>query len=75
MHRRLFRATSVKSTPEAVRLIQSVFDDQATQLKNIVNGSVTVTYQYMSEAFVQAAHVSGDAIDLQPADGPLIGNA
>jgi len=70
--RRLFRATSVKCSPAAVHLVQQVFDRQVQALKSIANGSVTVTYQYMSEPFVEAAHAIGDAMDLLPSNGPFI---
>ena len=71
--RRLFRATSVKSSPQAVEVVQRVFDRESTKLRTVSNGTVTVTYQYLSQSFVDAAHAAGDAIDLDPKDGPFIG--
>jgi len=60
---------------QAVELAQHVFDKESTKLRSVTNGSVIITYQYLSEPFVNAAHVRGEAIDLDPADGPLIGTA
>jgi len=54
-------------------VVQKVFDEESAKLRTINNGSVTVTYQYMSQSFVDAAHTAGNAIDLDPKDGPLIG--
>ncbi|KAI9787987.1 MAG: hypothetical protein M1816_007291 [Peltula sp. TS41687] len=70
--RRLFRATSVKCSPAAVNLVQSIFSTEAPKLRNIAGASVTVTYQYMSGAFTRASHAASDAIGLDPADGPFI---
>ena len=72
-NRRLFRATSVKCSSQAVLAVQHVFDQESNKLRQVTNGSVTVTYQYLSQSFVNAAHAAGNAIDLDPADGPLIG--
>ena len=58
---------------QAVKLAQRVFDTEASKLRSVVNGSVTITYQYMSQACVDAAHANSNTIDLKPADGPLIG--
>ena len=72
-NRRLFRATSVKCSPHAVTAVQRVFDEESASLRQVTNGSVTVTYQYLSQSFVDAAHTAGNAIDLDPGNGPLIG--
>ena len=72
-YRRLFRATSVKCSSQAVEAVQQVFDKESAKLRTVTNGSVTVTYQYLSQSFVDAAHSAGNAIDLDPGDGPLIG--
>ncbi|KAI4265899.1 MAG: hypothetical protein L6R38_009101 [Xanthoria sp. 2 TBL-2021] len=70
--RRLFRATSVKRSSEAVELAQRVFDTESSKLRTVVNGSVTITYQYMTQTCVDAAHANGNTIDLKPTDGPLV---
>lgn len=72
-NRRLFRATSVKLSTQAVEVAQKVFDEESVKLRSVANGSVTITYQYLSQTFVDAAYANGNAIDLKPADGPLIG--
>ena len=72
-NRRLFRAKSVKYSPQAVEAVQSVFDEESVKLRKVTNGSVTVTYQYLSQSFVDAAHTADNAIDLDPADEPFIG--
>ncbi len=71
-NRRLFRATSVKLSTQAVEVAQKVFDEESVKLRSVANGSVTITYQYLSQTFVDAAYANGNAIDLKPADGPLI---
>ena len=71
--RRLFRATSVKLSTRAVEVAQKVFDEESVKLRSVANGSVTITYQYLSQTFVDAAYANGNAIDLKPEDGPLIG--
>lgn len=70
--RRLFRAISVRCSPQAVDLVQQIFIEESTRLRNITGGTVTVTYQYLSQSFVDAAHTAGDAIDLDPSNGALI---
>ncbi|KAL8699840.1 MAG: hypothetical protein Q9201_005772 [Fulgogasparrea decipioides] len=70
--RRLFRATSVKLSSQAVNIVQKIFDDESTKLRTVTNGSVTVTYQYLSQSFIDAAYAAGDAIQLLPENGPLI---
>lgn len=60
-------------TSHAVELAQQVFDTEAAKLRQVTNGSVTITYQYFSQSAVNAAHASGNAIDLDPEQGPLIG--
>jgi len=72
-NRRLFRATSVKLSSQAVELAQDVFDRESAKLSEVTNGSVTITYQYLSQAFVDAAYANGNSIEVKPADGPLIG--
>lgn len=56
-----------------MNVVQKVFDEESAKLRIVNNGSVTVTYQYMSQSFVDAAHTAGNAMDLNPKDGPLIG--
>ena len=60
-------------TPHAVEVVHKVFDGESIRLRTVTNGSVTVTYQYLSQSFVDAAHNTGDAIDLNPKIGPFIG--
>ncbi|KAL8725757.1 MAG: hypothetical protein Q9166_007157 [cf. Caloplaca sp. 2 TL-2023] len=70
--RRLFRATSIKMHPQAVFLAQQVFDTETAKLRPITKGSITITYQYISQSAVDAMHENGNAIDLNPKNGPLI---
>lgn len=63
----------MRCSPQAVDLVQQIFIEESTRLRNITGGTVTVTYQYLSQSFVDAAHTAGDAIDLDPSNGALIG--
>ena len=71
--RQLFRAGSLKSTPEAVTLIADTYQAAVPFLKNITGCLITLSFQELSQAFVQAAHDNGpDAIDLDPSDGAIM---
>lgn len=71
--RQLFRAGSLKSTPEAVNIIASTYLATVPSLKNISGCLLTLSYQELSQAFVQATQDSGpDAIDLDPSEGAIM---
>ncbi|KAL9065040.1 MAG: hypothetical protein Q9161_008494, partial [Pseudevernia consocians] len=71
--RQLFRAGSLKSTPEAVNLIAETYLSMVPSLKNISGCLVTLGYQELSQAFVQATQDNGpDAIGLNPSDGAIM---
>ncbi len=71
--RQLFRAGSLKSTPEAVNLIAETYLSMVPSLKNISGCLVTLGYQGLSQAFVQATQDNGpDAIGLNPSDGAIM---
>ena len=68
--RQVFRAGSLKSTPAAVNIIANTYLAAVPTLKNISGCLVTMSFQELPQAFVQAAQDNGpDAIDLDPSDG------
>ena len=72
--RKLWTATSLKSTPEAVKLARDVYLAEIKNLRVVAGGTFTITWQPLSQAMVNAARASGgDAIDLDPKDGPVMG--
>lgn len=72
--RKLWTATSLKSTPEAVKLARDVYFAEIQKLRVVTGGTFTITWQPLSQAMVTAARASGgDAIDLDPKDGPAMG--
>ena len=74
--RQLFRGGSLKSTPEAVHLIADTYNSLVPTLKNISGCLVTLSFQELSQSFVQATHDNGpDAIGLDPANGAIMSNS
>ena len=73
----LFASTSLKATADAVYLTNKTFTDTTAsmpELKNVLGLAVASTQQTITKAWLQAARASGgDAIDLDPKDGSLIG--
>ncbi|KAL8723704.1 MAG: hypothetical protein Q9181_007213 [Wetmoreana brouardii] len=71
--RQLFRATSLKSTPPVVNFVYDIFKTQAQQLKPVQNLIISFVYQPLTVDLLKASRASGgDAIDLDPADGPIM---
>ena len=67
--------TSVKATPESVRLLNDTLVTSALsgELKNIPGLSLGMSIQPITTSWLKAAKKSGgDAIDLDPKDGPFL---
>ncbi|GME30036.1 FAD-binding domain-containing protein [Neofusicoccum parvum] len=73
-HRQLVWITGLKAKAESVYLANETFFDAAlSQLADIPNATTSITYQLISQWWLQAAQDNGgDAIDLDPADGGFI---
>jgi hypothetical protein len=76
-HRHLFWSTSVKATPEAVRILNETFNQAVLGSSHLatLNGINTVMcMQPISVGWQKAARdLGGDAIDLDPANGTFLG--
>ena len=72
--RQLFWSLGLKATPRAIKLaIDIVIDGALRQLKNVTNCSLSLAFQPIIQAWLEAAHKSGgDAMDLDPKDGTFI---
>lgn len=69
----LFRAGSLKSTPAAVNIIADTYNSLVPSIKNISGCLVTLSFQELSQSFVQATHDNGpDAIGLDPSNGAIM---
>ena len=77
-HRHLFWSTSVKATPEAVRILNETFTQAVLGSSHLasLNGIITdMCMQPISAGWQEAARdLGGDAIDLDPADGTFLGS-
>ena len=73
--RDVFYATGLKASSESINLInQTISGDAITALKNISGASVALSIQPIGRSWLEAAKSSGgDAIDLDPGNGSLIG--
>ena len=71
--RQVFRAGSLKSTPDAVNIIANAYLAAVPSLNNISGCLVTMSFQELPQEFVQAAKDNGpDAIDLDPSNGGIM---
>lgn len=71
--RELFRATSLKSTPPVVNFLYNIYKTKTQTLKPIPGLLLAFVYQPLTVALLQASKATGgDAIDLDPADGPIM---
>ena len=72
-NRQLFRATSTVSKPAVVKFLYDIFVQQATPLKSVPGLIASFVYQPLTVAHLKASKATGgDAIDLDPADGPVM---
>jgi len=69
--RELFWTVGLKADPRVAQLAyETVIFSARDQLQNVVGSDVSVAYQPIGHAWLQAAKdAGGDAIDLDPADG------
>ncbi|KAL8951211.1 MAG: hypothetical protein Q9222_002795 [Ikaeria aurantiellina] len=71
--RQLFRATSLKSTPPVVNLAYNIYKSKCQTLKPITGLILSFVYQPLTVDLLKASKANGgDAIDLDPADGPIM---
>ena len=73
----MFATTAIKISDRSVPLLNKTFTDsvlaQMTKLKNITGTSSSLAMQPITTSWLQAARdAGGDAIDLDPADGPFL---
>jgi hypothetical protein len=73
----LFATTAIKVSDRSVTLLNKTFTDsvlaQMTKLKNTTGTSSSLAMQPITTSWLQAARdAGGDAIDLDPADGPFL---
>jgi len=79
LRREQFRALALKNVPGVVDLAVNVVlkpameDNKWSRLKQVNGSVVSVAYQPISKQMLQAAKRSGDAFDLDPADGSFMG--
>lgn len=75
--RQLFWSLGLKPTPYAIKLANDIVIDGAlAQLQNVTNCSLSLAFQPITQAWLEAARVSGgDAIDLDPNDGTFLGSS
>ncbi|KAI4117547.1 MAG: hypothetical protein LQ345_002248 [Seirophora villosa] len=72
--RQLFRAASQKSTPAAVKFGYDIFKSKTQTLRPIPGLILSFVYQPLTvDLLRQSRRNGGDAIDLDPADGPILG--
>ena len=76
-HRHLFWSTSVKATPEAVRILNETFTQAvlgSSHLASLNGINTDLCMQPISAGWQEAARdLGGDAIDLDPANGTFLG--
>ena len=73
-YRKLWAATSLKATPAAAKLCAQAFIAAVKNTRKFNKGTHTITWQPLSVDLVKAARAQGgDAIDLDPKDGPVLG--
>lgn len=71
--RQLFRATSLKSTPPVINLVYDVFQKKTQTLQQVRGLILALVYQPLTVDLLKASRATGgDAIDLDPADGPIM---
>ncbi|KAL8708058.1 MAG: hypothetical protein Q9220_006990 [cf. Caloplaca sp. 1 TL-2023] len=71
--RQLFRATSLKSTPPVVNFLYNIYKTKAQTLKPVPGLITSFVYQPLTVDLLKASKATGgDAIDLDPADGPIM---
>ncbi|KAJ5735334.1 FAD linked oxidase N-terminal [Penicillium malachiteum] len=72
--RQLFWAISSLPDPRAISIANhTVFDRALVDLRNVTGCSITLNYQPISKAWLEASKaLGGDAINLDPHDGPFI---
>ncbi|KAL8725790.1 MAG: hypothetical protein Q9166_007121 [cf. Caloplaca sp. 2 TL-2023] len=72
--RQLFRATSTKSIPQVVNFLYKIFEAKAKTLRPVTGLIISFVYQPLTTDLLKASRANGgDAIDLDPADGPIMG--
>lgn len=70
----MFRTLTLKADPRTIQLGYDAVIPPATQISNVNGSSVSLAIQPISRSWIRTAKAAGgDAIDLDPADGAIIG--
>ncbi|KAL2829468.1 hypothetical protein BDW59DRAFT_159056 [Aspergillus cavernicola] len=72
--RQAFWSFSFLPDPRAISITnRTIFGEAATTLTDITGSTVTLSYQPISQAWLEAARAAGgDVLDLDPEDGPFV---
>ena len=73
LSRKLWTATSLTMSVDTAKLAGEIFQQEVKTLRNVTNGTFTITWQPVSQGFVDNAQLDGGtAIDLDPKNGPIL---
>ena len=73
LSRKLSVSASLKATPTAVQLTADAFTTAVMSSRKFTNGTFSITWQPLARSMISAARAyGGDAIDLDPEDGPIL---